>query len=51
MSMQRAQQAQLLLDDHDRRTVHTKNTRLGDGDSTQRERSDSTRVRHSNYMT
>jgi hypothetical protein len=43
MFMQRAQQTQLWLDDHGRRTVptgHMKNTRLDDGDSTQRERSD-----------
>jgi hypothetical protein len=42
-STQRAQQAQLWLNDHDRQTVptgHAKNTRLSDGDSTQRELSD-----------
>jgi hypothetical protein len=40
--MQHAQQAQLWLDDHGRRTMptgHAKNTRLGGGGPTQRERS------------
>jgi hypothetical protein len=53
-STQRAQQAQLWLADHGRRTVptrHAKNTRLGDGGPTQRECSYYARVRHSNHMT
>jgi metal-dependent hydrolase (beta-lactamase superfamily II) len=43
MSTQRAQQAHLCLDDHDRRIVptgHAKNMRLGDGGLTQQEQFD-----------